>query len=290
MKFPLHLVIQYAHTKPTVVDTALKEFFGKPPNKPYNDENIMALFAEWLIFEYRQANGSTFLIEYILRNPDLLNESQLNRLRQIVQTQIYSQFQIMSVVPGKYLRLKNIFTGKLHDVFDQLGSSNINNHGSLIARIACVDNFWYLVGANPLFIPMTYTPRMLRMLKGDANFTHVSAKDSAQILIGSELNPPQPPKPATKAEILQKRKELEKTYLQKAPHYGVTLPFADYIQAVYNEHDRRPLDFWQDLCKKGLTNKFIVEETQLHQNIWNYFPHKELNNFSPAEMYNRLKR
>jgi len=63
------------------------EFFGDPPSGPFDDENIEALFLEWVIYEHKQQSGITFLTEYILRNPHQLPErtiEQLKPLRKVI--------------------------------------------------------------------------------------------------------------------------------------------------------------------------------------------------------------
>lgn len=73
------MIIEYAHNKPHEIDRALTDFFGKPPDVPFEDENIEALFLEWLMYEYKQTSGPTFFIEYVLKNPDHLPEKQIHQ-------------------------------------------------------------------------------------------------------------------------------------------------------------------------------------------------------------------
>lgn len=166
MEFPFHLIIKYAHTKPEGVDNAFKEFFGPlpPQNVP---EEIQGLFGEWLIFEHRNQQGTTFLAEYILRNPDKLDQIKLNHFEQIIQTHLYSEFEIVSVHPPEYIEIEDIVRGNKYKIYDKKGSQNIQEKRLLRTRIAKVDGRWYLVGADPILIPMVYTGRMKKMLRSE---------------------------------------------------------------------------------------------------------------------------
>lgn len=290
MKFPLHLAIEYAHTKPFELDRAYKEFFGTVGPDEITNEDVKALYFEWLIFEYRQKSGTTFLTEYALRNPDQLSDTQLDQFRQIIKTHRYSEFQIISVAPRLYIEVEDIFSGTKYKVYDTLGSQNSQKKGVLKARIACVDTKWYLVGANPIYIPMVYTPRMKKILQKDFHMTHSFIKDTAEILLQREKNPPQPPKVPTKKELIAKRKDMEKLYESRVISYNVKLPFQKLIREIYEENRVNMLDFWQELTKKGLTAKFIVKEFSILQDIWNYFPHKVLNGLSPVEAYGKMRK
>ena len=163
MKIPLHLVVSFAQTKPVEVDRALIEFFGAMPEKPYKDENIEPMFWEWMVFEFKQTNGPNFITEYVLKNPDLLAKTELAELEQAAQTFFFSEFEIIGAIPGSYMLLEDIFTGDKYKVYDRLGSSNVAGKGMLMARIAKIEKKWYLIGANPVHLSLTYTPRMKKM-------------------------------------------------------------------------------------------------------------------------------
>ena len=118
MVFLFHLIIEYAQTKPEEMAHAFKEFLGSLPlqNVP---EEIQGLFGEWLIFEFRNRQGTTFLAEYILKNPDKLEMAKLNEFEQIIKTHIYSEFQIALVKPSEYIEIEDIVTGKIYRVYDK---------------------------------------------------------------------------------------------------------------------------------------------------------------------------
>lgn len=290
MKFALHRIIDFAFTQPSEIDRALTEFFGAPPIKPFADENIEPLFLEWLIYEYKPTSGPVMMVSYILRNPDRLPEREIDQFKHIIQTQRYSDFEILGFVPGSHIILEDVFTGEKYDVFDKIGSINAQSKGILKARIARVDEKWYLVGANPIFIPMTYTPRMKKILKRNKKVHGVSIRDTADMLIERENHPPEPPKIMTGEELVAKRKELEDAYNKACVKHKASLVFADLLNDIYEEQRVNVLDFWKKLTKKGLNEDFFMNELQLLQDIWNHFPHKDLGGISPSEMYAKLSK
>ena len=290
MKIPLHLVVSFAQTKPVEVDRALIEFFGAMPEKPYKDENIEPMFWEWMVFEFKQTNGPNFITEYVLKNPDSLAKAELTKVEQAAQTFYFSEFEIVGVVSGSYMLLEDIFTGDKYKVYDRLGSSNIAGRGMLMARIAKIEEKWHLVGANPVHLPLTYTPRVKKMLRRDNDGFRPSVKDAATMLIRQETNPTKLPRPVSKEEIRRKRKKLKGSYEKAAMKHRVTLAFDQFLVEIYNENRRRPLDLWKMLTKKGLTESFLFGQIKLLQDTWNYFPHKCLGGLSPVEMVDKARK
>jgi len=153
MKFPLRKITDFTMGKPFEVDEAYRKFFGSLPFDKLQIE-WEELFLEWLIFDYKQKTGTSFIIEYILRNPDKLDYKTIDQFEQIAKTHIYSMFE---------------------------------------------------------------------------------------------------------------------------------------IKEIYEENRANVLDFWQRLTNKGLTEKFLYEKPETLQDIWNYFPHKCLNDLSPIEVYIKMK-
>lgn len=288
MRFPFHLIINYAHTKPEEINNAFREFFGSTPSKGVPEE-IQGLFGEWLIFEFRNTQGVTFLAEYTLKNPDKLPQPVINQFEQIIKTHFYSEFQMVSVHPPEYIEIEDIVTGKIYKVYDKKGSQNSQNKGLIRTRIAEVNNRWYLIGANPIFIPMVYTTRMKKILIKE-KFTHPALIDTKEMLMNHYANPPQPPKIPTKEEMTNKLHELEYLFDKAGIKYNTTMTYEKLSQAIYEEDRANVLDFWKSLTRKGLSEEFLLNEFQLLQDMWNYLPHKCLNGQSPIELYAKLRR
>ena|SRR3990167_6536091 len=98
---------------------------------------------------------------------------------------------------------------------------------------------------------------------------------------------PTPPK-VSKQEILKKRKELEIVYQGLTKEITGCMSFSELIKLIYEEDVRPPLDVWDRIMKKGLPNKIFMENIQLFNDIWNFFPHRSLGNECPVGLYNKF--
>lgn len=218
MRFPfIHLIHEFAwKNKSDECKKAFVEVFGPPHPLPeeYREE-IGDLFTEWLMFEFVQSSNTTFIAEYMLRNPDQLPEKELDQLRQIAQTHRYSYFAIAPRrLPGHWIEVEDLFTGKLYRVDEILGSKNLPQVGSLYARVAQVNGKYYFVGANPILMPITHTERLKRIFRRDFKKIKPSAKDTIQLLLQKAEQPQEairPPIPTAK-EVKNKRKELRRRF------------------------------------------------------------------------------
>ena len=294
MIFPLHLITEYAHTKPSELDRALEELFGNGPlpkdADPESEEILEGLFGEWLIYEYKQINGSTFIVEFILKNPGRLPQSQLHQFEQIVKTQFYSEFEIGKVKRGEYLEIEDIASGKVYRAYDKSGSSNPPTRGNLRARLAKVDEKWYLVGSNPINLPMTYTDRMKRIIRKEMQGNPFTLKSTVELILHQVKHQQTTPKIPTTKELSAKRTQLEKKYTMASQKFGASLTFSNLLNEIYHEDRANVLNFWKRLTKRGLPEKMLVEELQILQDIWNYFPHHCLGDISPVELYAKLSQ
>jgi len=88
-----------------------------------------------------------------------------------------------------------------------------------------INDKWYLVGANPIYVPMVYTPRMRKILQKDNRFPKPTLRDSAQLLIDQTTQPPMAPEIPAKDKIAQKRDELRIAYTEAAIKWKTTLNF-----------------------------------------------------------------
>lgn len=289
MKLPFHLVIEFAkHTYPNEVQTAYNQFFS-PTGYPTEEQeqDAFPLLSEWLIFDFNRLNKSTFLAEYFLKNPDQLDEAILNQIKQVIKTQWYGGFQIGNRKKGEWFEAEHLFSGKKVIIYDKQGSASLPDRGMIIGRVAKVDGRWYLVGSNPLYLPTVFTPRMKKIMHKNKDDAYLSPQKAWELLKKHYEPTPTPPK-ITFREILQKRKEIETNYKQIAEEIPGCMSFAKLIKLIYEEDGRPPLDYWQKIIKFGLPAKIFIENTNLFNDIWNYFPHKILNNECPVALYNKL--
>jgi hypothetical protein len=287
MTFPLRKVIDFAMQKPAEVDEAYRQFFGALPFSELKQE-WEELFLEWLIFDFKHENKPTFLVLYILKNPDGIDKNTLDQFEQIAETDFYSNFEIRKIKQGEWFSLEDLFTGKIYTVYDKKGSESVRGRGTIPGRIAQVDDKWYLVGANSVYFPITYTERAKKHMR-KLKMKNFSPRDTVELLRSQEQTPHAPISVPTNRELEEKRKSLKAAYTKIAKKFDVTLSFDDLIKEIYDEKRENVLDFWKELEKKGLRYEILIEDIKLLQDIWNYFPHKCLNDLSPIETFAKFK-
>jgi hypothetical protein len=290
MKLPFHLIIEYAHqNKPGWVKEAYDKFFaptGYP--KEEEDRDAFPLFSEWLIYDYPTQNKSILLVEYYLKNPDKLDQSILVQFEQIIKTHWYGGFQLGRRKKGEWLEGEHLFSGKKIIIYDHHGSINLPMEGMIIGRVAKVDDKWCLIGSNPIYLPMTYTSRMKKIMRTNKS-PYVSPQDTWQLLLKHREKTPTPSS-VTDEDILKKRKELEINYQQITKDAINCMSFKQLVKLIYEEDGRPPLDVWEQITKAGLPNKIFVKHIELFNDIWNYFPHKILNNNCPVGLFNKFNK
>lgn len=288
LKIRLRNVIDYANRDHFLMRKAVDEFFGKKipdPNHESFDE-ISSLFNEWLIFDFRLDSSRNWLAEYYLKNPDALSQDQMVELKQIIQTQKFGMFEIEKIVRGVFLDVYGLFDGKMYKVWDQALSSNIPGKGSFWNRVAMVDEKWIFVGSNPLFFPITHTPRMRKILLRESGQEKPTAKTVRDLLLADKKAvDPFEGVPKNHDELEKSRKRIQKRYVQLSNRYGFVLPFDEVVAFVFAEkYNHNEADFYTDLIKMGIPEKPFFKHYQLFGDIWNYFPHKRLKGKSPTEI------
>lgn len=213
----------------------------------------------------------------------------LDQFEAVVKTQFYSQFEIFAIKRGQWMRLEDLLTGKTYTVYEKKGSETLPGRGVLPGRIAQFEQKWYLVGANSVYFPMTYTERAKRNMK-KFKIKNFSPKDTIELLMDQEKHPQDPIPIPDKKELEEKRKSLKEEYESAAKKCKVTFSFDDLVMEIYNEKKTNVLDFWKAFGKRGLKFEVVVENIQLLQDIWNYFPHKCLKNLSPIEVFAKFNK
>lgn len=289
MKLPFHLAVEYAHKNETEIHQALAEFFEPRVLTDKIIDEAGSLFSEWLIFEFKSPRNMLYLSEYILNNPDNLPEAILGQLTQTAETQFFSQFQILKTDRKSWVEIENIFTGKVYQIFDISGSQDAPEQGIVHARIAKIDGKWYFVGGNPLVTSLHLSDRAKKAIQTQFKTRSFSIKETAEMILERSKNPPPPPKILSVNEIERKRVELKKNYQLLSKKYPVSLTFKDLLMKIYNENSTDVMGFWKDLTTQGVSREFLINNIQLFQDIWNFFPHQVLSEKSPIEMFADLK-
>lgn len=164
-------IVHYATSHKDYLSNATIEFFGEDEPKDFIPLNDMVdrLFLEWFIFDYKDENGSTFVKKYMEKNPNKLSNKVLDEIKQIFETGSYQMFQIEGVEAGNIVNFYGLEAGKVYKVKDYNFSKNLagnNSGGCIFARIAKINGTWNMVGADTLKLPIEFTKRMKKILKG----------------------------------------------------------------------------------------------------------------------------
>ncbi len=288
LKIRLSKIIAYAYRNPNLMKRAVSEFF----DDKYIDQNspdfaqITLLFNEWLIFDFRIDASRNWLTEYYLKNPDLLAENQLAELEQVIKTQTFQMFEVESR-RGQYVTVYGLYSGDTYKVFDKALSSNFPGKGSFWNRAAMVDGRWIFVGSDPVFFPITNTPRARKIFLKENGADEFTAKIALNLLMTKRKEKtPFEDLPKNPQELEKSRKKIQKRYSLLASRYGFTPTFDEVVDFVFVEnYNHNEADFYTDLIKMGIPEKPFFKHYQLFGDIWNYFPHKRLKEKSPVELF-----
>ena len=184
---------------------AMSKFFGKYTLYDFEQqEQVMALFSEWLIFEYRNNKNQRLIDLYYLKDPDSLPENQSKELKQIIETERYDFLEIDEIKKGEHFTAYGIYSGKEYKIYDKMGSSSLPEIGTLPGRIAKINKKWHLVGTDTFVIPMTYTNRAKKMLKLKDSQEKISCKQILEYYLPKDIEKTK----FSAKEIKNKRKKL----------------------------------------------------------------------------------
>lgn len=155
LNFRLGKIVSYAHQKINSDPTVVRSFFGKKSAaKLLQNSIVSALFNEWLVFDYRNNLGTSFLAEYYLKNPDSLTGEQLKQLEQVIKSERYEMMEILEVKKDKGISVYIIRTGESIFIDDLAGSRSAKAPSLFFNRLANVDDKWILVGCDNISFPI----------------------------------------------------------------------------------------------------------------------------------------
>lgn len=263
---------------------ALMEFLDDvdPTQLNVSEEILQGLSGEWLLFDYKPENSGTLIEQYYFGDPDKLSKIELSELKQIIETQSLHLLQTYAESQPPYVFLQSVFTDKKFKVYDRAMSQSVNNlPGSFFGRISKVDKTYYLVGSNPIAFPIRYTQRAIKVFTKEK-----TPAPSLKDIIKSLAKPDQ-----QKGKIVnlgQERKKLKKRFHELSAKFQAKVTFAEVVEFIYKEkYDHNFADFITDLMKIGIPEMMCIKNIDLFQGMWNYFPHKQLEDKCPHELYER---
>lgn len=291
LNFKLRHVVAYIPKSGIDLEKAVREFFGEHELTPeiINQKEINSLFNEWLIFDYKLPSGISIAADYYFKNPDQFSKELMDELKQIIETQTYEFLELEKVQPGEWVEVYGLFSGRRYKVLEKTFSVLVEERqGCFFNRIAYVDGNYYFIGSNPTLLPLAHTDRSkrlyLRMKK--QNFT---AKDALAFLLPSKENKKEKDDKyylKIKGGIQMKRKKLKKQFKNLKKKFHFRTSFFALIDFIYNEKYKSHFaNYHKDLTKLGISEEIIFNQVKFFQDMWNFFPHKNLNGKCPAEKF-----
>lgn len=266
---------------------ALMDLLGDvdPTQLSIPEEILQGLSGEWLLFDYKPKNGGTLIKQYYFSDPDKLSTIELSELKQIIETQSLHLFQTYTSSQSPYVFLQSVFTGKKFKVYDSALSKSIDSlQGSFFGRIAKIGKIYYLVGGNPITFPIRHTQRSIKIFAKEKTPTP-SLKDIVKSLTIPEH------KKQKIVNLKQERKKLEKRFHRLVAKFQAKATFTEVVEFIYKEkYDHNFADFITDLMKIGIPEAMCIENIDLFQEMWNYFPHQQLGGKCPHELYEKELR
>ena len=154
------LVLQHFYEHhPEVVDRAGHEFFEyvHAMQERVQQEKIEALFNEWFIYDFHLKTDKTPLETYIYRNPDNLDEYELDLMEQVLEKNFTGYFWVDKVEPEKQLMtLVQLETGKFYKILDATASQIVESNSGVVAiRLVNINGQWYFASDPVYFMPIT---------------------------------------------------------------------------------------------------------------------------------------
>ncbi|MCL2526232.1 MAG: hypothetical protein FWE46_04180 [Coriobacteriia bacterium] len=155
----MSLVLRHFYDDNTdVLDRAGHEFFSyvQAMQERVPQDKIEQLFNEWFVYDFKLKTGKTPLETYLYRNPDELDERELDLMQQAGDSQFTSYFWIEDVDSAtQTLTLRECDNAVIYKVRDATASQMIEGGAGLVAiRMIQIDNEWYFASDPISFMPV----------------------------------------------------------------------------------------------------------------------------------------
>ncbi|MEX0896353.1 MAG: hypothetical protein WDZ94_05495 [Patescibacteria group bacterium] len=264
------------------LDEAFDQLFGDlhPAQLDIPEETLRSLANEWLLFDFRHTPGTSLIEQYYFSDPDNLSQVELDELRQIIESQSLYLFQTYKSSKSPYVYVESIFTGKKYTVYDRALADSVDTvDGSFVARLAKVGRTYYFVGSDPLVFAIRYTSRAIKIF--------VQEKTPAPTLKDMLLQFSQSKEKLHKnVDVAAEQKKVQKKYQKLAQKFQSKVSFQQITDFVYEENYQDHFaDYFTDLLELGIPEELVVDHSGLFLEIWNFYPHKELGDQCPHDVY-----
>lgn len=171
----------------TEMDRAMIEFFQLDSIADFDPQMVSpltgGLLSEWLLYDFILSDGRTMLQNWVETNPQDLAAKTISEYKELLNSQIYSFFEVLQIHPGQSLRLRNIFTDETYFVLEHQGTYDTTLGALLPLRLARYRNNWRIVSADSIQLPIQLPPDMLQSLKNTSPKLRLTPKDLWQMLL-----------------------------------------------------------------------------------------------------------
>lgn len=272
------------------VTSAMHEFFenndiGPGAKFDFQDQREEGFFMEWVAFDYRLRNGKKLIEDFISENPLKLSVTELEAYEDLMINK-YGMFEIVGIKLDEYIDLESLQSGKTYHVKEKMGTHDARLATILFCRIGKVDDHWELIGSDPISYPIHYTERAKALMRKDKS--SMTPKDTLKLL--QHKNSKQPSEfeanlSLSSEKLAQKKEKIISQLTKHLVKIKSKTSVQDILKIVFQAKGKPGDDTWKIIyilvgSLKAPSQKVI----DLASDIWNYFPHKELNGLSPAQM------
>ena len=131
---------------------AFREFFERPDLEKGGFLNLHptseGLFNEWFLYDFLLANGKTPFANFIRKNPLDFSPSKMKLYKDILKSNVYGIYEVVSIDVGYGLKVNNLQTNKEVFVHENKLTHQVKIGDCFFARVAFVDSHYEFIGAD----------------------------------------------------------------------------------------------------------------------------------------------
>lgn len=139
------------------ISRALDEFFGYRVQETgylnIENEDVMGLFNEWLVYDFKMTNDRTLLEDFCHNNPLDLPKDELEGYRDLMEN-TYGMYEILQVTWHEGMTFRDLQTEKEYWVKEKMGTEQARKGQIIFARVGKVAEHWEMIGSNGPVLPI----------------------------------------------------------------------------------------------------------------------------------------
>jgi len=260
------------------VEKERENFFGSNPELyyPTSEERELAeiRFTYYFIFSYTSRYYKKTPLEVFLSSRFSKLSQKEAEIYSGFMNSIYSGFEVLKVVPGSYLIIQDLSSGRVYKVRENKGTYQMDKGDFIVARLFPYDKD-YALGEVSLFLPenIAYLP------KREWRRMSPRSKEELNPLLLEKMIYQAGRKKESSEEVERKLRKLLKKY------FGKKAPSIKQLRRKINQ-TTDPLIVLNELTEKinFSTPEEYMEFYKVFNLFWNLSPRDEFGGKSPAQM------